>query len=147
MDKPLSMPLKEYLINALSVRSNTPVNVIEAVVNHQFEEANKALKNNKSVEISGFGKFIYKIPAATKRLTKEHFKAKYFTNLLNKAETEQKKQSYTNKLNNTLKEIEILETKLYGNKTDIGGMEKQINSKEGIERDNREYISGKDSNL
>jgi nucleoid DNA-binding protein len=32
---------------------------IDAVVTHQFDSANDALNVNKSVEISGFGKFFF----------------------------------------------------------------------------------------
>lgn len=33
--------------------------IIDSVVTHQFDSANDALNTNKSVEISGFGKFFF----------------------------------------------------------------------------------------
>lgn len=68
MDKPISMSVKDYLIRILAVKSLTSEKLIEAVINHQFQSANEALKTNNSVEISGFGKFIYAVKKARKKL-------------------------------------------------------------------------------
>ncbi len=113
MDKPNSMSDKDYLIRMMSIKINTPVVIIDAVITHQFEAANEALKSNNTVELSGFGKFIYKVKKAQKKLEKSISKKEQFE-ILSKdmTLTEQKRQSWTNKLNNTIKEIELLKTKL-----------------------------------
>jgi hypothetical protein len=113
MDKPISMSDKDYLCRMLSIKTNTPLATIDAIVSHQFEKANEALKNNYSVELSGFGKFVFKTKAATRKLEKAYSKKIFFETLSKDMSlTEQKRQSYTNKLNNTLKDIEVLKTKL-----------------------------------
>lgn len=42
--------------------------VVQRVIDHQFTEANEALNHNHEVEISGFGKFIFKEQRAVKLL-------------------------------------------------------------------------------
>lgn len=116
--KPLSMSVKDYIIKTMAVRTNTSSTLIETIVNHQFEEANLAMKDNKSIEISGFCRFVFKIPAALRKLNKAYSKKAIFELLLAQEQTEQKKQSLTNKLNNTLKGIEELKTKIYGSQQD-----------------------------
>jgi len=67
MDKPQSMSVKDYIMRVQSVRTNTPLKIIEAVVDFQFEDANKALSlpNVHSIEISGFAKFSFNMKKAT----------------------------------------------------------------------------------
>ncbi len=121
--KPLSMSVKDYLIKTMAVRTNTPSALIDSIINHQFEEANNAMKNNNSIEISGFCRFIFKNPAAIRKLEKEYSKKALFESFLRQEQTETKKQSLTNKLNNTLKTIEELKTKMYGGQQNTGGLE------------------------
>ena len=59
MDKPISMSVKDFLIRTLAIKMLTSEKTLEAVVNHQFQSANEAMYLNKSVEISGFGKFFF----------------------------------------------------------------------------------------
>jgi nucleoid DNA-binding protein len=68
MDKPQSMSIKDYLIRLLAIKMLTSEKTIEAVVNHQFNSANEALKQNYSVELAGFGKFYFNYKKAAKRL-------------------------------------------------------------------------------
>ena len=113
MDKPLSMSDKDYLIRVMSIKTNTPVAIIDAVISHQFEAANEALKTNNTIELSGFGKFVFKLKKAQNKLQRNINKKEYWEKALEDTSlTEQKRQSYTNKLNNTIKEIEVLKTKL-----------------------------------
>ena len=53
--------MKDYLIRRLAVKLMTSEKTIETVINHQFQSANEALLNNKTIEISGFGKFIFNV--------------------------------------------------------------------------------------
>jgi len=117
MDKPISMSVKDYVIRLMSVRTNIPVKTIETVVNNQFEEANKALKDNDSIEISGFGKWLFNYKKALKQQEKNHSKARLFSEKLkDETLTEQKKASWQLKLDNTLKQIEVLKPKIYNYK-------------------------------
>jgi len=40
------------------------------VIKHQFDSAHEALKNNNSVEISGFGKFLFNVKKTEKKIKK-----------------------------------------------------------------------------
>jgi len=134
MDKPISMPVKDYLVKIMSIRMNIPSATIDAIITHQFEEANKALLTNNSVELAGFGKFLFKLKKANKKLEWYYQKKDFFQAKFNEEGiTEAKKISWGNKLNNTIKEIEALITKLNGSRKDMGGVEKQPSSSEGIE--------------
>lgn len=139
-NKPFSMSVKDYLIKTMAVRTNTPSAIIEAIVNHQFEEATIAMKTSNSIEISGFCRFVFKMPAALRKLNKEYSKKAVFENLLRQEQTDQKRQSLINKLNNTLKGIEELETKIYGSAKNSGGMEEHHSPKGGIEGSDREGV-------
>lgn len=59
MEKPMSMSVKEWIIKKMSINMVISEKTIDAVVTHQFDSANDALNVNKSVEISGFGKFYF----------------------------------------------------------------------------------------
>ena len=59
MEKPSTMTLKEWIIKRMSINMVISEKVIDQVINHQFDSANDALNINKSIEISGFGKFYF----------------------------------------------------------------------------------------
>lgn len=113
MDKPPSMSVKEYLMRLMSIRENIPLKTIEIVINNQFEEAHKALKDNYSIEISGFGKWLFNHKKAIKVLEKNYSKARVFREKLENPDlTDVKRASWQLKLDNTLKQIETLEAKI-----------------------------------
>jgi len=111
--KPRSLSVKDYLIRVLAVKMLTSEKVIEAVVDHQYQSANEAMASNYSVEIAGFGKMLFNKKKAIKRMEKLHSKEAVFTKmLLDDSITEQKKQSLTLKLNNTILTIEALKPRI-----------------------------------
>jgi nucleoid DNA-binding protein len=59
MDKPVTTPLKDFLIRKLAVKLMKSEQIISEVVAHQFKTANEAMLTNDSIEISGFGKFYF----------------------------------------------------------------------------------------
>ena len=59
MEKPSTMTVKEWIIKKMSINMVISEKTLDAVVTHQFDSANDALNINKSVEISGFGKFYF----------------------------------------------------------------------------------------
>lgn len=108
-NKPASMTDKEYLIRTLAVKLAVNEKTIEAVVNHQFISANEALDVNKSVEISGFGKFMFNEKKAVKKLKKLYMKRDHCINLLEKPDIKDAvKQRTTRMLNTTLDQIKML---------------------------------------
>jgi len=58
VNKPESMSTKEYLFKKVSSGLQVPVTIVRAVITDQFASAQEALKDNNSIEISGFGKFV-----------------------------------------------------------------------------------------
>lgn len=129
MDKPTNMSVKEYLMRVLSVRENIPLKTIEAVIEHQFNEAHKALDKNLSIEISGFCKFIYNEKKARKKLEKAYMKEDYYTKAISDPDiSEVKKKSYSHKLENTRKTINQINYKLNGHQAIDRRVEKQDDS-------------------
>lgn len=129
MDKPISLSVKDFLVRRMAVKLMLSEKTIDAVISHQFSSANEALLKNKSLEISGFGKFYFNQKKANKKMEKMLSKKRVFEAMLQRPDlTEQKRQSVENKLNNTLRDIDILKPKITSDnvtsecKTDSGGM-------------------------
>jgi hypothetical protein len=98
---------------------------IEAVINHQFQEANVALAKHKSLEISGFGKFFFNDGKAVRQMAKHESQVALFTKKLEDASlTEQKRKSYELKLQIAKDCIRDLKPRMYAF-TDLRGMEEQ----------------------
>jgi nucleoid DNA-binding protein len=136
MDKPISMSVKDFLIRKLAVQLMMSEKTIESVINHQFQSANLALQENDSVEISGFGKLLFNRKKAEKRLEKMFSKKEMFEKQMNDSSlSEQKRNSAANKLANTLQGIETLKPRIYGFRSDLRGMEEQVDSFGGYEGD------------
>ena len=115
MDKPVSTSVRDYLIKRMSVRMNIPSKTIEAIVAHQMEGINKAIQsdNKFSVEMSGFGKWLFNHKKAKKKWDKNLSKEKVFENLLAKPDiTDRQKSSYELKLENTRKWMEGIKPKI-----------------------------------
>lgn len=136
MEKPKSLSVKDYLIRTLAVKLMVPEKTIEAVVTHQFTEANNALKTETSVEISGFGKFFFNYKKAVKKMEKMLSQKRVFENILNNPDiTEQKRHSTTLKLSTVMNNISILKPKIHEAElfTDSRGMEEQVDSPSSFE--------------
>jgi hypothetical protein len=55
---------------------------MDVVISHQFESAIKAMQTNSTVEISGFGKFLFNYKRAQKELTKYEKIREHYMSLL-----------------------------------------------------------------
>lgn len=134
-DKPVSLTIKEFLIRKMAVKMMISEKVLETVINHQFTSANEALKTNDSVEISGFGKFIFNKNKAVKKMDMlERLKKHYEETMANPDATELKKTKATQNIVNVLNNINALKPKVYGNvETDCRGMEEQFDSPSSFE--------------
>lgn len=107
------MPLKEFIIKKLSLRLNTPERTIDAVLTHQFVEAFQATTSKNTVELSGFGKFVFNQKKAHRRMEKYITYHKIYTEeLLQEDITEERKRNLTTRLNSLNKNIEHLKPKL-----------------------------------
>jgi nucleoid DNA-binding protein len=128
MDKPVSLAMKDWLIRKLAPKMLLSEKTIEAVINHQFQSANEAMLNNKTVEISGFGKFIFNDKKAIKKMAMYKQIEKALVNILSKPDVgEAKRRSTEIKLQATRHNIEVLKPKLHENQLlpDIRGVEEQ----------------------
>ena len=121
MDKPVSLSVKDFLIRKMSIKLNTPEKVIEAVVNHQFQSATLAFTDQKSVELSGFGKFLFNEKKAVKKMD-SMLKQRLVLQQQLEDETlsDRKKKSAELKLESLAQAIEILKPKITNeHKSDI----------------------------
>lgn len=150
MDKPISLPMKEYLVRRLAVKLMVPEKTIDAVIVHQFQSANAALTSNDSIEISGFGKFIFNRNKAIKTLEKyKAFVAAYKKQLLAPDITEAKRRVLNLKIDGISEEIDILSNKLQTNEpvTDLRGMEEQAASSRTPEGNHQEDERREDEDM
>tara|TARA_R110000868_G_scaffold121866_2_gene323312 strand:- start:150 stop:515 length:366 start_codon:yes stop_codon:yes gene_type:complete len=121
MNKPLSLSVKDYIIRKMSHKMMLTEEVINTVVMHQFSSANEALVSNKSVEISGFGKFVFNNKKAVSKMVKLHMQKNTYENMIDSDElSEQRKATTVVKLQNALLMIDILKPKIAdANKSDL----------------------------
>jgi nucleoid DNA-binding protein len=118
--------MREYLIRMLAPKLLLSEKVIDQVIVHQFNEANKALASNYSLEISGFGKFLFNHKKAVKRMETLLSKERMFKSILERDDiSEQKRESTINKLNNNTIAIEQLKPRINETVRDLRGLEEQ----------------------
>lgn len=110
------MTIKEWLVKSLSIgmkKKNITEKTISLVVTHQFDSAIEAMKNNNSIEISGFGKFLFNNKKALKRYEKLKAQKEFFENVISSPDfNDVKKRNAQAKLNTVLANIESLNPKL-----------------------------------
>lgn len=115
MSKLSSTNIKDLLISKLAKRFNLPPRTIEAVVNNQIQGMQTAFQTDSifSLEMSGFGKWIFNHKKAQKKLEKNLSKLKYFYSVAEDPNiTDKKRESNLNKLTNTQAFISTLKPKL-----------------------------------
>jgi len=126
MDKPISLSVKDFIIRKMAVKLMMSEKTIDDVINHQFNSANEALKYNNSVEISGFGKFLFNQKKAIKRLNVLLSKEELYNSVILTCTTEERKTSIQLKLNTIKTEIEILKTRINEDVSNLRGVEEQV---------------------
>lgn len=138
-DKPVSLSIKDYLIRKMAVKLMTSEKTIEAVVNHQFQSAHEALSQNKSLEISGFGKFFFNDGKALKRMEKYKSQEALFSKWANdESLPEAKRRSAQLKHQSAVQNIKDLKPRIHdGSFTDLRGMEEQPVPSKGAEENNK----------
>jgi len=105
MEKPMSMPLKEHLIKKLSLKLNIYEKIIGTVITDQFTEAFRATSTHNSIELSGFGKFVFNQKKAHQQMVKYQEQKTLY-------EEAPQDRNTTLRLNTVLKNIEHLKPKL-----------------------------------
>lgn len=132
--------MKDYLIRKMAVKMMISEKTLEAVINHQFTSANQAMLTNNSVEISGFGKFLFNEKKAAKKLETMYIQKQHLERTLSNPEaSEQRKRSAQMKLDSLNISIDILKPRVDEYKARIRGMEEQASTtlpSEGTDREN-----------
>jgi nucleoid DNA-binding protein len=103
-----------------------PEVVINQVITHQFDSAHDAVKTNDSVEISGFGKFLFNEKKATQKVDKLQKVKKGYEKMLQDEEIPLKKANFIkSKLSNLNVSVNSLKPKIEKNEDsgDIRGVE------------------------
>lgn len=138
-DKPISLSVKEYLIRKMAVKMRITEKTIEAVINHQFQSANAATFQHKSLEISGFGKFFFNEGKAHRTMEKYLSQKALFEKwVADETLPEAKRQSAKRKLQMALDGIEDLKPRIYGHSvSDLRGVEEQLTSSQEAEEYNK----------
>lgn len=129
MEKPPSMSVKEWIIKKMSINMVISEKVIEQVVNHQFDSANDALTSNDTLEISGFGKFLFNKKKAQLHYEKLLKIKKAYENMLEDPSiTDKKRHSTEMRMLTVTNDLRILKPKINEANTDIRGMEESSSS-------------------
>lgn len=115
MEKPTTMPLKEWFIKRLALKLMIPEFVIKEVINFQATEAVKATANNNSVELSGFGKFIFYERKALKKMEKYEACYSAYMKELGEDIAPEVRVRLEKKLASVIRDIGYLNIKLKGN--------------------------------
>lgn len=109
------MNIKDVLIKVMSEDLNIPESTIDRIVTHQFDGAHKAVLTHNSIEISGFGKFLFNSGKAKRQMEKYLSQKAYLENLLNTPDiSETKRRNAQMKMTTTIKNIKDLKTKVNG---------------------------------
>jgi nucleoid DNA-binding protein len=101
----------------MSVKMVVSERVIDQVITHQFNAAYDATKSNNSIELSGFGKFVFNLPKARKKVEK----------------LEKIKKAYEKSLaENTLpqKKLDVIKSKLSSLNMSLNSIKPKVNVEE-----------------
>jgi nucleoid DNA-binding protein len=113
MDKPVNLSMRDYLVRTLAVKMMVSEKVIDQVIVHQFSEANNALRDHDSIEISGFGKLFFNKKKAVKKMeTMLRQKAALERQLINPETTEHKRSIANQKIISLTANIEQLKPRI-----------------------------------
>ena len=121
---------KELLIRTIASKILVSEKTIEAVINHQFISANQAMDTNKSVEISGFGKFMFNEKKAARRLKTYMIKKHDMHTIITHPQaTAEQIRKATIIYNDMVNHIALLKPNISDEfLTDLRGLEEQVDS-------------------
>lgn len=113
--KPHANNIKDLLINKLAIKFNLSPKIIESIVDSQIQGIHRALQSDSvfSLELSGFGKWLFNHKKAIKKYEKNLSKIEYFSSKATENNiSEASYKSYMNKLTNTQMYVNSLEQKI-----------------------------------
>lgn len=133
----------------MAVKMMVSEEIISSVVSHQFQSANEALSNNNSLEISGFGKFLFNEKKAHKLMEKYLSQKEAFERYSqDECQSETRRRNASLKLASAISNIEHLKPKLYGQAfTDLRGVEERFDSSQEEEGSHSEDFQRKNEDL
>lgn len=140
---------KEFIIRTIASKLLFAEKTIEAVINHQFASANSAMDTNKSIEISGFGKFMFNEKKAARRLKTYLMKKHDMHTIINHpTSTAEQIRKATLIYNDMVDHIALLKPNISDEfLRDLRGLEEQVDSPCQDERDNQDSVSGASTDL
>jgi hypothetical protein len=131
---------KEWFVKELALSMNIPEQLVDKIVRHQFEEFVNATRTRDTLELSGFGKFMFKRPGAQKVIEKLERQIALFRNKMADNPTSKMVDLWNEGIDNMLIKRQMLINRLNKNETidaDLRGMEKPSASRSQIEGDDR----------
>lgn len=111
-DKPHNVLIRDFIQRRMSVDVAIEEEIIKKVITHCFGSAHDAFSNNDSIEISGFGKFIFNRNRAIKYKNKLESQIKYFTEVMSMNVSERKKDATEARLKALKKNLELLNKRM-----------------------------------
>lgn len=113
--KPQSMSNREWFIKKIAVNNNVAEKTVHAIINHQFQALSSNMETNTTLEVSGFGKFIFNTKKAEKKLVcLYNIQKAYIQKIANPETTELRCKNTKQKLIFVNNSIEKLKEKLNG---------------------------------
>lgn len=113
MEKPNTMTVKEWIIKRMAINLVVSEKIIDHIVTHQFDSANDALDTNDTIEISGFGKFIFNTKRANAKYIKLlQIRQAYENTLADPSITDKKRHSTELRMITVLNDIKMLKPKI-----------------------------------
>lgn len=111
-DKPISMSIRDFLIKKISIDKKRSPEEIFKIISFQFDEASLATETCNSIELSGFGKFMFNEKKANKQMIKYNQQVALFTKKIESSTSENEIRVLNLKLKTTENNINHLKPKL-----------------------------------
>jgi len=86
------MTIKDLLIRKVANSLSMDEKIVEKIITHQFDSASAATVNNNSIEISGFGKFLFNNKRGIKTLEKYEILIENYTKALETVKDDNEKR-------------------------------------------------------
>lgn len=126
-NKPPSMSIKEFLVKKIAINKVCDKMIsektIDTIISHQFDSANVATATNNSIEISGFGKFVFNEKRGVKLMQKYTEQVEYYSKMLSSELTEAERRNAEMRLESINNNVKALKPKLNEPSTNNRGME------------------------
>ena len=126
-NKPPTMSIKEFLVKKIAINKVCDKMVsektIDTIISHQFDSANTATATNNSIEISGFGKFVFNEKRGVKQMQKYTEQVSYYSKMLSSELTDVERRNAEMRLESVNNNVKALKPKLNEPSTDNRGVE------------------------